>query len=110
MASIARTKLITQVNIAANTTSDSQTLPQKATDFVAFLKIENYVAGTYNVTIEHSGNGVDYTALASFAALSANGSEYVQITDSVLSHVRAVVTVAGGDADVTVDLFSDPAK
>lgn len=109
MASIGMIRLLSD-NIASNTSSTSQTTSQKSTQFVGFLKVENHAAGTYTVKIEHSGNGVDWADLVSFTAISADGSEYINVTTSVLPNVRASVEVTSGDADITVDLFFDPNK
>ena len=110
MASIENVTFLNAVNVASNTSTDSQTVPQNSTSFIGFLKLENYVAGTYTVIIEHSADKASWETLASFAAASADGFEYVQITDSVLPQVRANITVAGGDADLTVQLWYDPNK
>lgn len=110
MASIANKTFHSAENIASNISSDSKFIFQNTSDFIGFLKVENYVAGTYTVKIQHSPNKVDWFDLVSFVAVSSNGVQSVSTTDPVYPHVRSDVAVVGGDADITVQLWFDPNK
>ena len=109
MSSAAKLNLIEE-NIAANKNSDKKSTAVGQVDFVGALTITNYVSGTYTVLIEHSADGVNWQTLITFANLSADGHETVEATLKVLPNVRANITVAGGDADVKVDLLYDQRK
>ncbi len=56
------------------------------------------VAGTLDVDIEHSADGIAWDTLCSFTQLSANGAERVVFTGTIERYVRASFTLSGGAA------------
>lgn len=111
MASVSRLSFFNEV-VTATENADKQSLNQRSKAFVGFVKLSGRSAGDYTAKLQHSPNGTDWTDLATFAALTANGSEVVQITVNVLPYIRAVVTVANGPGDGTllVQLWYDEDK
>ncbi len=109
MASSAKVTLLEESLAAANSTSESTILGTKSKDFVGYLVVSNYSAGTVNATIEHSPDGVNWFSLMTLGPLSANGADLDFPTSAVLGHVRAVVT-GTPTADVRVDLAYSEAR
>lgn len=107
MASVDAVNFAIKKSIASNTVA-LDSVGQNNRDFMAFLKVANHVAGTYDVQIQHSADRESWEVLADFANLSADGFEYIPISGPVLLNVRAVINVTGGDAEVTCQLWSDP--
>lgn len=93
---------ITFINeaLTASKTSDGVSLP-RSKEFIGTLVVSGNT-GTVDCTIEHSPDGTNWFTLATFAQIGgATGSEALNITSSVLPHVRGVATLS---ADATVDL------
>jgi len=110
MASVSKLRLVGE-NVADTANSVSQSLERGAVRFIGWLKVANWVAGTYTIKLQHSPNGIDWYDITggAFAAKGANGSEVLQITENLFANVRANMTVAAGpgDADIIVDLYYD---
>ena len=108
MASIGRTLLLDE-NLSGNTTGGAKSLPALTTDHVAVLSISNVAGATVGGSIEHSPDKSNWFTLTTFAGgLSSDPDGEIQnISVPVLGNVRAVVTVAGGSADVKVELRHD---
>lgn len=100
-------RLINQ-NLAANTVSSAMGIPQKATKFVAYLRLSNNSGATVAGDIEHSLDGVEWATLHSFSGLNADGVEISDILATVYGQVRANLTVSGGSGDVDCRLCFDP--
>jgi hypothetical protein len=109
MASVARRSLIDQQVNTATFEGGSQSVGQGDARFRAFLRVTDYVGGTFNCDIEHSPDGTNWFTLHTFAALAANGALEADITtDSVFPNVRANADGgAGADATIRVDLYYD---
>lgn len=101
-----RVELISQASVGANITSIGKALDLKANQFVGLIKVSDYVGGDFDGKIQHSPNGSDWFDLATFATLSANGLEAIQIAVNIFPSVRGVLTTAAGpDATVEITLW-----
>lgn len=115
MASSNRFELVNG-NITSAQNSKTKGLQNGDIDFVAVLIISNWVSGTFTCTIEHSADGNNWDTVASFAALGANGYEYIDESAfatpnmGVLPNIRATIAGAGLDADVQIALYHDRRK
>lgn len=107
MSSIDNISFINAQNLSAATTSDSQTTSLGDVDHVAVLKLANTSGATVGGVIEHSFDKVTWATLHTFGGLSADGLESGEVTAIVGPHVRADLTVSGGTADVTCQLWFD---
>ena len=101
-----------QTVIATTNVEPDDTLVNGSSQFVAALTLTNRTAGTYDVLLQHSPDGSNWTTLATFATLSANGHQLVQVSAGVLPRLRANVTVTSGpgNANVEVRLWFDPSR
>lgn len=110
MASVQK-KILVNETITAAETGDAQSLEQGTYKFVALLEITNYAAGTFNCAIEHSADGTNWEEVAAFANLSANGFEYLTLTNDIcLGQIRHTIAGAGLNGDVKIELNYDKIK
>jgi len=114
MASVIKKTLISETTLTASKTGDAVSMEPHQKNFIAFAKISNRTAGTYDTVIQHSPNGVDWFDNGTFASASGNGSEIIALTNGnlLLPYIRAVVTVTSGpgDADIEIILYYDKEK
>lgn len=117
MASVSRLEIVNQnVTAAISTAAGVRGLEVGSVDFVGVLVVSNYVSGTFTTTLEHSADKINWTTFASFAAIAADGHEYIDQSNftvagqNLLPNVRAQVAGAGLDADLLVALYYDKRK
>lgn len=112
MASVGRLALLESTALTATTTGDSKSTELHQTDFLGWLNVSaNDGSTTVDVDIEHSPDGQNWVVAASFTQLvNVTGREAISIA-KLMSHVRAVVTLAGTpSATVEVLLLLDKRK
>lgn len=110
MASVNRRQLYEDA-VTASVNSDSQSLEHLENNFIGYLRVTNYVAGTFTVLIQDSPDGVNWFTLVTFGAASSNSSQAVAATRSAMVNVRANITAAAGpDATIHVSLLNDKAR
>ncbi len=100
-------------SLTASETSAPQSMAPNDSAFIGLLVGTNVDAGTtVDVIIEHSPDRTNWFTLATFSQLNGvDGSEAIQITDSVFVNTRADVTLGGtAIADVKCQLWYDPGK
>lgn len=88
--------------------TDSVSLPQGSNQFYAFLKAANAVGSTVTAIIQHSPNGVDWIDGPTLTT-AGNNVDSDNTIQYYFINTRARITVAGAPADVTVQLWYDPA-
>lgn len=110
MASVNRRQLY-EAAVTANVNSDSQSLEHLENNFIGYLRVTDYVAGTFTVLIQDSPDGVNWFTLVTFVAASANGAQAVAASRAAMVNVRAnIVTAAGPDATIHVSLLNDKVR
>lgn len=96
--------------VVTDITTEKISLSARARNMIGFLKISNYVSGTFTVKIQHSPNGTDWFDLIVFGLPKvANGIfEDFPIKDayffSCFQYVRATLDDGGVASDATVQL------
>ena len=90
--------------ISANgtTTTSSSALPPGSKNLILLLTISDHTAGSFDLTVEHSPDGINWETLGTVATASADGIEFTRITDSSFHLFRAVLIASGG-ANATVE-------
>lgn len=111
MASVSRVELIPNQSLTSNLTGSTKVLEPHQVDHVAWLNVDSNAGTTVDVDIEHSGDNVNFVTLASFSQVAGGSGpvgQALQITDSILPYVRAVVTLGGAlTATLDVGLYHD---
>jgi len=110
MASNHHVNLLNTLASAGDVNGDFKNLGTSYAKFIGVIKCANVDAAT-TVTgkIQHSHDGLVWTSICDFAAITATLFEHKQITVNVLPLVRAIFTLAGTTklADVKIDLYFD---
>lgn len=94
--------------VVTDITTEAISLSAKARYMVGFLKITNYVSGTFTAKIQHSPNGRDWFDLVVFGAAKVANGFYKDfpIEDayffSCFQYVRATLDDGGVASDATV--------
>lgn len=96
--------------LAADKVSGAVGLPQKASIYVAYLKLSNNAGATVAGDLEHSLDGENWFILHSFTGLSSDDVEISDLTGVIYSQIRANLTVSGGSGDVDCRICFDPGR
>lgn len=106
MASVSKLELMNAA-LTATTNGATKALELYQTDFMGWLEVSAINgATTAAVKIQHSSDGTNWVDLITFASLvGVTGFEAKAPTTSLLTFVRAVVTLSGATQTATVKVY-----
>lgn len=110
MSSIEKLVLIQETISSDKKAKQSESLGR--TDHTVFLSVKNAAGFSADIKIQHSPNSTkevegDWFDLHDFGTVTADEATKIDISESVLPSVRALIENVSGTADVEMSLFAD---